>query len=750
MPENSPAARSTKQKTQILRIKEEIKFLHGKKQHLNEKLYHQHLLLANSWGSSWQYIQETIHTKIHNLMSLKYQRLDAKLSKLTQAQTKTPSEHRDFYPRVVNYTNITFTDNELKLLNKGPKYNLHHKPKNWITNLALEAETAISLLPTSDRTYYRKQVAERINQLHNQEPPKHFQNDRTEWRAIKTIKHKLKNNNATITSADKSNALVILPTAQYQKKIQDFITSNNLYTPTTNPTKKYQRQVRKVINKSTKMINTNTKWKYINLNPSAPTIRGLIKIHKTDQPIRPIVNWRNAPAYKLAKLLAHTIQEHTPLPYTFNISNTTQLIHQLKETPITPTTRFASLDITNMYSNIPTKETKQILNDMLSRNTMDPKSRSEILSWFDTVTQQNYFSNNSDIILQRDGLAMGAPSSSTISEIFLQSLEHTKLIPIVEQHRLINYFRYVDDILIVYDTLHTDINAITNSFNALHPNMKFTNETEHNNRINFLDITIKRQDNHVNISVYRKPTYTDTIIPYSSNHPTSQKHAAVRFLYHRLKSYQLGNTETQQEEIAIHNILHNNGFPIPNHTHNHRPKLNTIPTPPPEPPHQPPAKKWCTFTYIGKEATKITKLFKDTNLQIAYRTNNTIQKHLTQKNHTPDKYTQSGIYKLTCSDCHKAYVGQTGRDFYTRFKEHKRAFQYNTTQSKFAQHLLTHGHTFGNLENTMEIIQLHKKGFHLNTIERFHIHKEVVTNNHLNEDYTETSNPIFNTILKLQ
>jgi hypothetical protein len=104
------------------------------------------------------------------------------------------------------------------------------------------------------------------------------------------------------------------------------------------------------------MINTNTKWKYINLNSSAPSIRGLIKIHKTDQPIRPIVNWRNAPAYKLAKLLSHTIQEYTLLPYTFNISNTTQLIHQLKQTPITPTTRFASLDITNMYSNIPTKE----------------------------------------------------------------------------------------------------------------------------------------------------------------------------------------------------------------------------------------------------------------------------------------------------------------------------------------------------------------------------------------------------------
>jgi hypothetical protein len=143
---------------------------------------------------------------------------------------------------------------------------------------------------------------------------------------------------------------------------------------------------------------------------------------------------------------------------------------------------------------------------MLSCCSIDPKSKSEILTWFDTVTQQNYFSNNDNIILQKDGLAMGASSSSTISEIFLQFLEHTKLILIAEQHQLINYFRYVDDILIVYDTLQTDINTTTNSFNSLHPNMLFTNETEQDNRINFLDITIKRLSNHVNVSIYRKPT----------------------------------------------------------------------------------------------------------------------------------------------------------------------------------------------------------------------------------------------------
>jgi hypothetical protein len=35
-------------------------------------------------------------------------------------------------------------------------------------------------------------------------------------------------------------------------------------------------------------------------------------------------------------------------------------------------------------------------------------------------------------------------------------------------------------------------------------------------------------------------------------------------------------------------------------------------------------KKWATFTYTGSETKFITKLFKNTNLKIAYKTVNTI------------------------------------------------------------------------------------------------------------------------------
>jgi hypothetical protein len=76
-----------------------------------------------------------------------------------------------FFPRVVQKTNIMFKNNEIKLLEKGPKCNLHSHKENWLTTLALEAETAITHLPSTDRDYFRKQVANRIEELHNKSTP---------------------------------------------------------------------------------------------------------------------------------------------------------------------------------------------------------------------------------------------------------------------------------------------------------------------------------------------------------------------------------------------------------------------------------------------------------------------------------------------------------------------------------------------------------------------------------------------------
>jgi len=129
------------------------------------------------------------------------------------------------------------------------------------------------------------------------------------------------------------------------------------------------------IHNSRTLIPHDSKWKYTNMNPSAPTIKGLIKLHKPDQPIRPVVNWRNAPAYKLAKLFTQKAGHLTPLPNAFNINNSRDLIHTLKDTPVLPHFTLASLDVSNLYTNIPVAETRTIFADILKQNLTDPQTQ---------------------------------------------------------------------------------------------------------------------------------------------------------------------------------------------------------------------------------------------------------------------------------------------------------------------------------------------------------------------------------------
>jgi hypothetical protein len=56
-------AKHTLRKTQIMRIRDELKFLHVKKQQINLNLYRLHLSLANMWGNSWFCIQDTVDKK---------------------------------------------------------------------------------------------------------------------------------------------------------------------------------------------------------------------------------------------------------------------------------------------------------------------------------------------------------------------------------------------------------------------------------------------------------------------------------------------------------------------------------------------------------------------------------------------------------------------------------------------------------------------------------------------------------------
>jgi hypothetical protein len=345
----------------------------------------------------------------------------------------------------------------------------------------------------------------------------------------------------------------------------------------------------------------------------------------------------------------------------------------------------------------------------------------------------------------KNGVRLIYTTSGLIAEFFLQSPEETHLTHLSNKHKIAGYFRYVDDILIIYDSSHTDINSKQNDFNTIHPNMKFTTETESNKRTNFLVVTIHKAPINWKIFIYRKPSFTDTIIPYSSYHPGQRKYAAIKFLHNRLNTYHLHKEEYNEEVNTIRDIMTNNDFPV--HTLN-----------PPNPRHPTNSskgqsgtvtQKWVSFTYSGKATLFITNLFKKASLRIAMRRKNNVQKLLMQKHETPEKYMHSGAYKLTFSDCNKAYIGQTGGSFAERYDEQKNAFKTNSHSSNYTKHILEQLHTFGTIHETMQILQYHGKVTHLSTVEIYYIYSEFSKNNHLNDEHFISPNKIFDALLKL-
>jgi hypothetical protein len=122
------------------------------------------------------------------------------------------------------------------------------------------------------------------------------------------------------------------------------------------------------------------------------------------------------------------------------------------------------------------------------------------------------------------------------------------------------------------------------------------------------------------------------------------------------------------------------------------------------------------------------------------------QKHLFSKQFTTDKYENPGIYKLKCMDCPRQYVGQTGRNFKTTYKEHIRDIRNNKSTSGSVQHILDTGHAFGNMDDSMEVVKIQHKGSHLNKLENFYIYKLFQQGIQLNNNCPNLQNPIFKQI----
>jgi predicted ABC-type transport system involved in lysophospholipase L1 biosynthesis ATPase subunit len=159
-------------------------------------------------------------------------------------------------------------------------------------------------------------VAKKLKQLHlsNNNSTLH----KRQMHILKQINLKIREGNALITKANKGKTTVIIYTQDYRDKVHSFLTENNFQCVTTNPITKDHKAIQKTLQRCDSIIEKKTIKYLVQKFPSPPTLNALLKLHKPNIPIRPVVNNKNAPGHKAAKKLNSILTNRLHRDYQHN------------------------------------------------------------------------------------------------------------------------------------------------------------------------------------------------------------------------------------------------------------------------------------------------------------------------------------------------------------------------------------------------------------------------------------------------
>ena len=353
----------------------------------------------------------------------------------------------------------------------------------------------------------------------------------------------------------------------------------------------------------------------------------------------------------------------------------------IKNMQLPPTSKMVSFDIVSLYTNIPTKETVDIItNNLYENNNFRGLSKLQFRKLINLLIEDNYFLFNGKLRKQIDGLAMGNPISATFANIFMSHHEKQWLENCPQQFKPLIYRRYVDDTFMIFER-EEQINQFYEYLNKQHQKISFTMEKEENNKLPFLDLLLeKNNENKLDISIYRKPTYTGLGTNFLSACFEEYKTNTITTFLHRAFSLTSNFQSFHIEVEFLRRFFKENGFTdnlffkylrrFLNNKYDNREKK------------QGPEKQtiFVKFPFISRGMNTtlkreikelLNKHLPQLTLKIAIYNNYKIKSFFKIKEQLPRSLSSSTVYLFTCSKCSLEYVGSTIKNLTLRVDEHR-------------------------------------------------------------------------------
>lgn len=584
---------------------------------------------------------------------------------------------------IVNLTNTDVPIDVQMLLSFGPNFNVPMVLKDIpIPHVLADLELTLEQFCADGNTDELRAVI--TTQITNflKTDPKLNATEKYILKSFASLEKFIRNNrDVVILNSDKSKKTVIMKRTEYFSKMDLLLSDNDTYQlvdydPLEELIKTNTKLVTKLYNQG--HITKETRIELNDLSATYARIHGLPKLHKDGIPLRPVVDTINSPSYALNKYMNNIIKNITD--YTkYNVKNSYEFKSFIANVRVPDDHILVSFDVVSLYTNTDITKVINILKRRWSEieihTTMDRNLFFEALEF--CIDASTYFKYKKQIYKQKFGLGMGLSLAGTLSDILLTDLFDKKIQKFNFKPTFLK--KFIDDIITTAPIEH-----VAHTKDLLRDGrLEFTFETEKENMINFLDLTLIHQRNgRIITNWYSKPTTSNRVLNYLSSHPHRMKWSIATSTVRKILT--LSDPIFARKNIEkIHHILASNNYPpkiIERAIQGYRKTRQAVPSNANNTTEMKP--KYASIHYVPGLSENIARTFHTSipDLTIAPKPSKKLKSSYSNMKSRIGKFGQRNvIYNIPCeqpTECvEDHYIGNTGRRLGIRTGEHEHDYE---------------------------------------------------------------------------
>jgi hypothetical protein len=422
----------------------------------------------------------------------------------------------------------------------------HHTVKTFLEDFSRKVNSELENGPTQDR-------ANNVNTSNNLK--------KSELEALENIRSM---NDVIITKADKGGAIVVQDVDKYIQEAERQLKDRTFYKKLSyNPTSEHEALISNAIDnlKQRELLEAKTAEKLKPTNSNTPKLYLLPKIHKKNNPGRPVVSSVGCPTEKISSFVDHHLQPlNKELPS--YVQDTTAFIKMIEAQPEDTGKEkiLVTMDVRSLYTNIPNDEGIDAIKGFLHKRARPGDNvLSKVISVFlRLILTLNNFVFNDQNYVQINGCSMGTKCAPPYASLFMGWFENLHILPRINQH-ISMYVRYIDDIFFIWHGTESELKEFLEVINTVHPTIKFDHKFSRE-RIEFLDTIVKLENGKLSTTLFTKPTDRRAYLHSNSYHPSSTKRSIAYSQATRLRRICKSDEDFWSHAANLQKDLVNRGY----------------------------------------------------------------------------------------------------------------------------------------------------------------------------------------------